>query len=369
MDARLRLCPMKSRCVVILSSFRWFHSNFDDILGDEKYFYKGVIILLEPVVLNKKDIDGAVKLASNVFNNDMGKCFPVFLSEKNIGNLVGVKDKGEVTALVGLMPAKISIYGHVLKVGLIGSVCTHPDYRGLGLATKILDVMEKKSIEDGLSAFIISGGRGLYRKFGAVDVGRYNTAKVFPIGEDAGVRIADESDIERILSVHAKKPVRFIRNYSDFKDIFLSGRIVTRPSETYIKGNSYCTFSKVLDKFHALEFGGSREDVLTIIKTVTAIKNEDYCVLHFESGFEYPAEETTVLNGTAKIISPSNFFNQMEGYFMERIPKEDYESFKERAMGLDYSELTTIIFGKGNEKLQAEKILPLPLPDYGWDYI
>lgn len=326
-------------------------------------------MLLEPIFLNKSDLDNAVKLASDVFSNDMGKCFPVFLSEKNIENLMGVKDDGKIVAFMGLMPAKISIYGHTLKVGLLGSVCTDPDYRGKRLASKILEIMEKKSIEDGLAAYIISGRRGLYERFGAVDVGRFHTSRVFPVGEDAGVRIATEEDIELILSIHAEKPVRYMRNYADFKEIFKSGRIVTRPSETYIKGESYCTFSKVRDEFHALEFGGLREDILTIIKTVTSKKNENYCTIHFSDGFDYLPEETKVLGGTAKIISSSNFFDQMEGYFMERISRDSFENLKEKAKTLDNSELTRVIFGKGEGELKDERLLPLLLPDYGWDYI
>ena len=324
--------------------------------------------MLEPVVLMPEDLNSAIELASEIFDKDMGACFPIFLSEKNVSNLLGVKDGGRVVSLLGMQPVKISIYGYTLKVGLIGSVCTHPDYRGAGFASRMLEIMEAQSIKKGISVFVISGLRGLYRRFGAVELGSYHTAKISPEGEKAKIKKANSKDVGKILSIHQKKFIRYLRNYDDFKAVFESGYIATRASETYLGEESYCTFANIDKELHVLEFGGKKDEVLRIIRTVTAEKNRNYCVLHFDDSFNYPADKTTTFEGTAKIISAENFFSQLEDFFKERLSNKEYEEFKNKASKLDNSELTKAVLGKGVD-LGLEGIFPITLPDYGWDYI
>ncbi|OAA29368.1 hypothetical protein AT15_02280 [Kosmotoga arenicorallina S304] len=324
--------------------------------------------MLKPGVLMPEDLKSAIELASEIFEKDMGACFPVFLSEKNIGNLLGVKDGNRVVSLFGMQPAKISIYGYTLKVGLIGSVCTHPDYRGAGFASRMLEMMQAKSIKMGISMFIISGTRGLYKRFGAVEFGCYHTAKILPDGEKTKVQKAYSKDVGKILSIHQKKTVRYLRSYDSFKAIFKSGYIACRPGETYLGEESYCTFTSIDNELHVLEYGGNKSEVLRIIRAVTAEKNKNYCVLHYDNSFDYPADKTTTFEGTAKIISSENFFSQLEGFFLERLSEREYKEFKNKASKLDNTELTKAVFNEGMD-LGLEGIFPITLPDYGWDYI
>ena len=53
----------------------------------------------------------------------------------------------------------------------VGSVCTHPDYRERGLATRLVEDALRICEQKEVALMLISGGRGLYRRQGCTDVG------------------------------------------------------------------------------------------------------------------------------------------------------------------------------------------------------
>ena len=59
----------------------------------------------------------------------MGKDLSCAVSQENVENMTIVKE-GKTGVVDDRLTPKISFFGHRMKVGLIGSVCTHPDYRG-----------------------------------------------------------------------------------------------------------------------------------------------------------------------------------------------------------------------------------------------
>ena len=55
------------------------------------------------------------------------------------------------------------IYGHKISMASMGAVCTHPEYQGRGIGTRLLYETFNGLERDGVSVVTISGGRGLYR--------------------------------------------------------------------------------------------------------------------------------------------------------------------------------------------------------------
>ena len=51
----------------------------------------------------------------------MGSCFPLLFSPENVENMTVVREAGRPVTMVGMLPREISVFGHILKAGLIGA--------------------------------------------------------------------------------------------------------------------------------------------------------------------------------------------------------------------------------------------------------
>src|SRR5574340_1039597 len=114
------------------------------------------------------------------------------------------------------------VYNHLLlegarvKVVSFGGVCTHPDYRGRGLASRLLDACIGEAVAAKATLLFISGDRGLYQRAHAVPGGAVWSAKVRPEdvpGQVSGIalRRARPEDWAAVARLHQTEPVRFVR--------------------------------------------------------------------------------------------------------------------------------------------------------------
>ena len=55
-----------------------------------------------------------------------------------------IEDNGQPVSACALLPRELWVDGETLRVGLIGSVVTHPGYRGQGLASRVLQAAEQE---------------------------------------------------------------------------------------------------------------------------------------------------------------------------------------------------------------------------------
>ncbi|MDA3800037.1 MAG: GNAT family N-acetyltransferase, partial [Kiritimatiellae bacterium] len=120
-------------------------------------------------------------------HNDMHLQFPFLLSEDNANNLMVAVDGEKIVSHIGTSLTPMIIDGVEIPYGQIGAVCTHPDYRGQGLGTKLLfNAFENFKAND-VNFITISGGRGLYRRNGAVDLGCVGMFEIEPsaVGDSA----------------------------------------------------------------------------------------------------------------------------------------------------------------------------------------
>lgn len=127
-----------------------------------------------------EDVEEIIALANMVFrppdsdlSPSMGLQYPLFLSERNAENLFIAEDNGRIVAHNGTMPGTILINGHPISMSSMGSVCTHPDYRGQGIGTRVLMTVLDSLREEGVGLLAISGGRGLYTRNGAAHTAGY----------------------------------------------------------------------------------------------------------------------------------------------------------------------------------------------------
>jgi predicted N-acetyltransferase YhbS len=134
---------------------------------------------------------------------------------RSLGGRVIVAD-GRPIAHVHIVYNRLSIYGALVKIASFGGVCTHPDYRGRGLASQLLAYCLREVRDAGAALVLISGTRGLYRRTGAVPAGPVWHANVQAEAlrrprRSVSVRRAEHCDWPAIASLHHAEPVRFLR--------------------------------------------------------------------------------------------------------------------------------------------------------------
>ena len=92
-----------------------------------------------PRGVKPEEYDEMLELVKLVFRADLGERVPLLYNPENIENLRILKVNGRIVTHIGVSIKEVSILGCRTKVGSIGSVCTHPDYRRRGFATMVLE--------------------------------------------------------------------------------------------------------------------------------------------------------------------------------------------------------------------------------------
>ncbi|MCU6797689.1 GNAT family N-acetyltransferase [Paenibacillus sp. WQ 127069] len=118
-------------------------------------------------LVKNDELQQAVQLADDVFRkpgqSSMGTSFP-FLFAPGLSHSYGAFVDGRLVSFMGLVPFVIHVGDARLNVFSMGAVCTHPDYRGQGIAGQMLDRCKQHAEEAGASLLFISGDRSLYTR-------------------------------------------------------------------------------------------------------------------------------------------------------------------------------------------------------------
>ena len=191
----------------------------------------------DPRPAQPDEIQEAVALSNLMFRKDrepnMGRFYPLIFSPEHPEAVRVIKIDGRIVSMIGGVIRDMSILGCVVRCGSIGSVCTHPDLRGRGLATRLQQATVEWFDREGVDIVFVSGGRGLYRRAGFGDVGQFfrylvpattgsTTAAVGPVTEGALVAMAE---------IHDSEPVRYIRPMADLTVLWKTGAIRDQPGK------------------------------------------------------------------------------------------------------------------------------------------
>lgn len=180
-------------------------------------------------------------------------CFPGFVEEvkeeelltsyvpPRRGGIQVICHRGVPVSQIGIYHSQLNVYGSHLRIASIGSVSTHPDYRGRGLATRLLDYCMNRLTAEGARLVLISGTRGLYTRAGCVTAQRFWHAVLRPdlspagrsssAGEPAGtpvfpslsglsLRPATEADVSLCARLYQVEAVHFVRRVQAFTEHF-----------------------------------------------------------------------------------------------------------------------------------------------------
>jgi GNAT superfamily N-acetyltransferase len=145
--------------------------------------------------------------------------------------------EGRPVSQLGIFHSRICLYGSSVRIASIGGVCTHPDYRGWGLATRLLDHCIRVLTEEGAHLLLISGIRGLYERAGCVTAGLFEYFVLRPgqIPLRTGTfvaRPATQADAALCARLYHQEAVHFERRVEDFVHHF-------RRKEEYLRAEDW----------------------------------------------------------------------------------------------------------------------------------
>ncbi len=253
------------------------------------------------------ELDAVLDLVSNTFNpvgRTMGLEFPQLLGDANLSRLRVFVDPrtGLPVAHAGYVRCELAIEGCRTPAAGLGSVCTEQAYRGMGLASELVESVMQQAVAEGLVMMLISGGSNVYRRLGAADTGDFlrveaNREQVsnlrqaaidWPLHSAVAMWLAAEDDIPAMASIYRREPVRYIRGVSDFRELAWQKPDVKRLGSlerTWVGGLVRDSLAYIIvrirtaddgrTRLHVAEFAGARWCALQLVAHACAEYDPD----------------------------------------------------------------------------------------------
>jgi len=176
-----------------------------------------------PRAVRAEEFDSLIELVNMVFMSSRGRApampelYPLLYHPRHAEHMRVMVDGGRVVTHIGVRVWDIVVHGRPVRIGSIGGVATDEAYRGRGLATAVLNDVFAHLRDAGACVAYISGARGLYLRNQAVRASRLfsATATAEASGDGAGrgyqVREFAEDDLDAVIRVHQREPLRYVR--------------------------------------------------------------------------------------------------------------------------------------------------------------
>ena len=243
------------------------------------------------------ELDAVLNLVNNAFNpvgRTMGLEFPHLFGDANVARLRIFVDPrtGLPVAHAGYVRCELAVEGCRISVAGLGSVCTDEAYRGMGLASELVESIMRQAVAEGLVMMLISGGSNVYRRLGSADTGDFlrveanreqisslrQAAVDWPSHSAVAMRLAAEDDIPAMASIYRREPVRYVRSVWDFRELSWQKPDVKRLGSlerTWVGGLVRDSLAYIIVRIrtaddgavrlHVAEFAGARWCVLQLI--------------------------------------------------------------------------------------------------------
>ncbi|WP_010094777.1 GNAT family N-acetyltransferase [Ornithinibacillus scapharcae] len=345
-----------------------------------------------------EEIKEAIHLSDKTFRNDnhvsMGEAFPaVFTKYHNLA--YGAFDQGKLVSFFGLVPYRLKIRDAFLNVFSIGSVCTDPDYRAQGIASRILAEINDFIDQADASLLLVSGDRGLYQRNGCYPVGRsytYNINSASPTSHIGVIREATTVDFMKIFSLYQQKEVRYESSIEEWKTLLEAAGYA---GIFHLKQSVFV--SEKDGKIHAYvviglpnaenpnrnglvtDWGGDSEAIHTILMDILGknIISSMKIKVPWQDNLnrfltDYEAADNTI-GGTINIVNPKRLIDQLYPYLRiidpnveETLIVDDvregkiHVQYEDIQLTLTKQEFTNLIFNKDSNPIS--KLFPIPFP-------
>lgn len=163
--------------------------------------------------------EGANALIRLVFNPKMQAKYPILMGKDNLDHRVIAVEDGRVVGVISYVVNELHLGLFTLSLASIGAVATHPDYRGQGIASKLLALCETKMQDEGIDVVVISGSIELYRRFGADHLSTLACFTFPKIHSDYGLIDYRKKDLMTYYELYRQQPFIFNRSLKEFETL------------------------------------------------------------------------------------------------------------------------------------------------------
>jgi predicted N-acetyltransferase YhbS len=313
--------------------------------------------------------------------------YPTALHPDNLENVRVIIDEDQVVSHVVSLPVDYHVDDVEFRVGVIGSVATHPDHRGRGHASACLRACEEAVRRAGGSVAILwAEDDAFYLRQGYVRAGREDLF-VIPTrflrrrNDRSGVRRAGPADADGIAEVHLALRARTNRAPDAWRAYLSIPRMTTLVYERDGRIVAYACCGKGAD-FEGVvhEWAGPTMEVLDLVlEHVLAEDREDIVLL----SPPYTGRMRRILRdralpahtgalGMMKIVEPTRLAETIQSFTSAR-PEEatSVEALDDGRFRLDGPEGIFLLDGEQmlrtafGAEVQEEPMIPgLPIPFY-----
>ncbi|MGD9909068.1 MAG: GNAT family N-acetyltransferase [Candidatus Izemoplasmatales bacterium] len=348
-----------------------------------------------------EDIAKAIQLSVSVFKPNMKEQFLCLFHESNRDHMFIAKEEDQIVSMVNYYPSVVKHPLFRFKVASVGSVCTHPNFRRRNIAYELLLNAEKQMIKEDIALTIISGGGGIYTKFGSNEVGNifeYSLSRhfIFPKNQIEVVPFENKY-LQPMFEIYKKETLSFERTFDEFKLLFQGQTtpdswadyptfIVRKDQETI----GYIILNRERSKrtISVKEFAGNRKLILSALSLVLKQTKKLSVRLYLDPTDEMNAyllsvhKKNTDLHASIKIINPLLLFQNLRTYFQValgedstyfnvNIAGEDINLiYKDFVHQFDIYQLNQLVFGQSNDIIKQipqkemrevlEQVFPIP---------
>lgn len=327
-------------------------------------------------------------------------------------NTLVISENGRPVSHIRTAYADVLAYGCRFRVASIGSVSTHPDYRGRGYAGEVLEESLRRMEAKGAKVLIVSGDRSLYRRAHCVTAGRIfevalGRGDVGRRSPDIAVRRVSADDWAPLASLHQTESVRFARPMGFMSDLpfwWDCNRPEIWMIETDGRPAAYVMLAipwgsdrrEATREVH--EYAGSRTALLDVLPAIfdagrldeirMRALGHDLQLIHLlrQRGLELTERP---LGGTHRVIDLPGLMAKLRPYLRERLEGRDMRrlsfeqqgdrcaiAYGEQRHELSLSEAVPLVLGgPGAPQLSGElarvlpTIFPIPFPQPGFNYV
>lgn len=367
-----------------------------------------------PISITPQDHDELIALLNLCFREDGGSMlddYPRHVGLCNQDNIRVIKENGRIVSHIATSVRPVVMGGIPTRVAGVGAVATHPEARGKGYASMLMEDTIMRSEEQGADIMLISNDLNLYKRHNARVCGLFPHVEI-QIDEidqlnGCTVRPVNENDVDQIIKLRKSLSTRYLLPREDIETLIRNKLVMDHPTDWWMVE---------LDD-NAVGFG----TVFLNGKTVTLLDWAGHPkALHHAAAFwlhHYPVDsfhfdavdpsilpldwmnffkDTIPFEGSVIVLNGMRFMQNAQPYIEERIGTERFSSLQingdkqqltiqlndETVMFKHGGELAECFFGIPHQNPLAEKIapdspfytmlssfLPLPLVWFGLGYI
>ncbi|NOU87741.1 GNAT family N-acetyltransferase [Paenibacillus sp. LMG 31460] len=310
--------------------------------------------MIEIRKVNTNEMEQAVRLSDETFRDaeqvSMLKAFPAAFDAR-LKQSLGAFEGQELVAFMGLVPSVIRIEAAKLSVLSLGSVCTHPNYRGMEIASNMLHEVLAQADRIGSSMLLVSGDRSLYMRNGCHYFGR-GTRFILSASHEKlpsssaspgiAIRRIGSEDWFRLHDTASKRTARYEQGVTELAGLIDSEAIAScchMQHAVFAAFESDCIAAYAViavpkqeadvkgETPFVVEWGGNAEALASVLHHVLREQKLDCLevpVMWYETKLlsvlaEFPNKKMRN-HGTVHIVNPERLYSELLPYLSEKAP-------------------------------------------------